>query len=63
MALPYQISKCSIRSNPVADVMEDQTRTVEINENGFTVLVNPDKPVIELVSVFLTISAFCESGC
>ena len=41
--------------------MEDQT--VAINDKGFTVLVEPDNPIVELVSLFfyiyiLHISAF-----
>jgi hypothetical protein len=35
----------------VANVMEDQT--VAIDDKGLTVLVEPDNPVVELVSLLL----------
>jgi hypothetical protein len=39
--------------------MEDD-QTVAINDKGLTVLVEPDNPVVELVSLLF---GFCEPGC
>jgi hypothetical protein len=42
--------------------MEDY-QTVAINDKGLTVLVEPDNPVVELVSLLLCYFGFCEPGC